>query len=240
MLDGAEGLAALNNLGTQTTTTPPPAEPTPPPAEPTSTTPPPAEPLPDFEPADDKSNKAFAEMRVTNKKYKELLDGAALALGLDPNSADYMTALEKKVIEQKAQKANVSPEILEEINRLKQNQSQFQQSEIRTKTLVGFENLKKSFSLSNEELLAFNTQLKESGLDPFQQELDLPGLYKLMNFDTLVSKAVEQGIRQEQERAAKAGAQGSVPPNKNGLPPAEPGAIKSVADLASYFNSLQK
>jgi hypothetical protein len=66
--------------------------------------------------------------------------------------------------------------------------------------------------------------------------VDLVSEYRNRHFDELIEQAVQRGIAQEAQRAAKAGAQGSIPPDTTGgREDSEAPKINSVSELNKWL-----
>ena len=190
---------------------------------------------------DTKMAQAFASMRIQNKKYESLLKGVADILGVDnlDKPEELVRVLQTKINEAQAKKQNISVELLNEINALKEESAASKAERLQAAALLGFQKVMTDFKLNQAELTDFANTLFADGINPFQEEVDVVKEYKLRNFEKLMADAKEAGIKEEQARAAKAAAHGSTPGKANGQTGGEPAKINSVAQLTSYFNTLK-
>lgn len=228
-----------------------PTEPTEPtPAEPTQTADPaPADPVteptpdepdePQVQEPTSKANKAFAEMRVENAKLKKQLEKVAGVLGIDGKEYDQIeTTLSEKILAAQAQKQGLDPGILKQLEELES----FKQQQQTQQTALAFQRVKDSYSLNDQELNNFANQLAEKGYNPFSTPgLDLQGLYVQMNFNTLMSKEIAKAVAAEQERAARAGGQGTDPITPvGGTNPTGQTQVRTVSELEKWFAENSK
>jgi len=190
---------------------------------------------------DNKVAQAFASMRIQNKKYESLLKGVADILGVDnlDKPEELVRVLQTKINEAQAKKQNISVELLNEINALKEESAASKAERLQAAALLGFQKVMTDFKLNQAELTDFANTLFADGINPFQEEVDVVKEYKLRNFEKLMADAKEAGVKEEQARAAKAAAQGSTPSKVNGQTGGEPAKINSVAQLTSYFNTMK-
>lgn len=231
--------------------TEPPADPTPEPTpdpapaadpEPTpGTDPEPApEPEPTPAPVPDKANQAFAQLRVENTAFKNTLQNVANILGIsdvkDPMAL--AEAIQAKALEAQAKKENVPLEMLQRLSKMEQLEQEITQEKLRTKAVSGFEQIAKEFQLAEADVLAFAQQLQEIGMNPLEQEFDMVAVYRTLNWETLMAKAVEKGRQEEAARAAKAGQHSTEPGAIVGGTPGAQDKISTVKELDNLFNSL--
>lgn len=200
------------------------------PAAPAATTPAAA-------PVVNKADKAFAEMRVQNKTYQQTLQGVASILGVDVTKPEELiTAIQAKVTEAQAKEQNVPPELLTRLNQLEQDSQKHAQEEIQRNAYLGFQNLKTTYNLTDDALQAFANNLAASGINPFEQQVDVVAQYKVQNFDKLMAEAEARGKQAEIARSTKASEHSATVTHKDGQSPAEAEKINTVADLTKWMN----
>lgn len=231
----------------------PPADPTPPPAEEPPVTPeaPPADPgtTPQDPPAeppkpttDDKSSQMFAQMRIQNKQYQNLLKNIAGVLGVqDTQNPELLaTALQEKVLQAQAKQQNIAPELLNRLQQLEARDQEYTLNQLRSQAYMGFQQVKDTFKLSDQELEGFAAELASSGMNPFESQVDVVREYKLRNFDKLLSAAEARGIQKEIERATNAANHSSNPGTRQGQGEAGTEKINTVNDLNNWFDKQSK
>lgn len=191
--------------------------------------------------ATNKASQAFAAMRVELSQKNKLLEGVASVLGLDPKSKDSMNQIQSKLNEALAKKQGIPVETLERLNRLEQMEEQRNIEQIRNNAFLGFQKVKTTFNLNDDELQSFANDLVAEGKNPFTTNVDLMTEYKLKNFDKLLEQAKNQGVQSEIERASRAQNNASIPNQSNGgTGDQTPDKITSVKELTKWFNNQQK
>lgn len=232
----------INNEPAAPTDPTPPSEPE---ADPEQTAPEKTEPEKtepeQIEPQPDKAAQAFAQMRVQNKQYEKLLAGMAQVLGVDAKDPESITqALNSKVTEAQAKQQNIPVDILNRLQQLEEQNSMFNQEQVRRQAYLGFQNVKNKFGLDDKALNSFAETLVADNMNPFESPLDLETEYIKRNYQTLVAQAEARGAQAEAQRAANANKNGTVPNPKQGQPLEEPDKITSISDLDKWLNNHKK
>ena len=193
--------------------------------------------------ADTKAGRAFAQLRVQNAQYRKTLNGIAKILGVtDTSDPDTLIAqLNKVILEKEAKDKNVPAELLERLQILEERDREYTQKQIMEYAYLGFQRVKDLFNLDDAGLQKFADELVAAGINPFETKVDVVREYKLLHFDELIQAAVAQGIKQEQERAAKAANHSTAPkPQKGPGQSGNPEKITTVAQLNDWMNSQSK
>lgn len=188
---------------------------------------------------DNKAAAAFAQMRLQNKKYESLFKGLAGVLGAeatdDPDKL--MDALNEKLIEAQAKQQNLPPEVLQRLQKLEQENQMYTADQLKQTAYLGFQKVKDQFGLDDKALSQFADTLVADGVNPFEQPVDLITEYKVRNFETLMQQAIEKGVQQEMERAAKANAHSTNPGSGTGARgEQQDGKITTAAGLEKFFS----
>ncbi len=190
---------------------------------------------------DAKANKqaqAFAQMRIANQQQQQLINQIAQVVGI-PDTKDHaavIQALQNLAIKAQSQKQGIPEEILAKINRLEGMEQEYQRQQTYLAAGRGFQNIKDQFKLDDNALESFAQELIADGINPYEQMVDLVSEYRNRHFDELIEQAVQRGIAQEAQRAAKAGAQGSTPPDTTGgRADSEPAKINSISELNKWL-----
>ena len=190
-----------------------------------------------------KAGRAFAQLRVQNAQYRKTLNGIAKILGVtDTSDPDTLIAqLNKVILEKEAKDKNVPAELLERLQILEERDREYTQKQIMEYAYLGFQRVKDLFNLDDAGLQKFADELVAAGINPFETKVDVVREYKLLHFDELMQAAFEQGVKQEQARAAKAAKHSTAPnpqkgPGQNG----NPEKITTVAQLNDWMNSQSK
>lgn len=194
-------------------------------------------PTPAQDPVPDKAAHQFAQMRIENKQYKDLLNDVAKVLGIE-GASNNVDSVKEAVLKALAQKQNVPVDLLQKLQTLENDSQAFKKDQLERSAYVGFQNLKTAHGLTDQELVDFSAQLAAAGRSPFEVEgIDIVKEYRAMNFEKLQQDLINRGIQQEAERAAKAAAQGSTPDGKSGGDPSSPDKITNMNELNGWLNA---
>lgn len=183
-----------------------------------------------------KSANAFAQMRVENKKYQNMIKDIASLLGVqndDPNQI--LNAMQEKVINAQAKQQGIPTELAQRLAQLEARDKEYTLGEIRRNAYLGFQQIKDTFGLDDTSLNQFADTLVAGGVNPFEQQIDLVSEYKIRNFDNLIKAAEERGAKAEATRASRASSQSTTPNTKQGMQEVEKGKITSIADLNKWL-----
>lgn len=185
-----------------------------------------------------KSDRAFAELRTTNKAQGEFLLRMARLAKLEAKTpAEALAALTKQVEQLEANHGNLT---YSEVERIRQQDRDLaeQKAQLKQQATAGFDELKRLHKLSDQDLLSFAGELKAKGINPFEIPVDIVAQYRGMRYDQLIAEAKEAGRQEELARRAKAQTQATVPVTKQGGTDNEPGeSLNSVDRLSAFLNS---
>lgn len=185
-----------------------------------------------------KSDRAFAELRTTNKAQGEFLLRMARLAKLEAKTpAEALAALTKQVEQLEANHGNLT---YSEVERIRQQDRDLaeQKAQLKQQATAGFDELKRLHKLSDQDLLSFAGELKAKGINPFEIPVDIVAQYRGMRYDQLIAEAKEVGRQEELARRAKAQTQATVPVTKQGGTDNEPGeSLNSVDRLSAFLNS---
>lgn len=187
------------------------------------------------------ANKAFANMRVTNKKLTDIVNNMASVIGIDPTSMspeELEATMNQAILEAQSQKTNVPREILERLNYLEAQNTARETEQLHNAARNGILSIKEKFGATQEDLTDFISSLAQDGIDPMHQRVDLETEYVRRNFDKVVAAQVEAKVNAELERREKAATKASTPSNATGQTPEDGTAISSVKDLEKAFANL--
>ncbi len=190
-----------------------------------------------------KQNSAFAQMRIQNKEFSDLLMNLAQATGQNPkNIAEAQSILKDGLNKVVSKNRNIPEDVLREMEDDKRALAELKQNQARQKALAGFQAVKDSFGLSREDVNNFADKLIENKLNPFEQDLDLVKEYRNLYFEDLIAKAREEGVQAERARSLKAQQNSTTPSTQKGLPDDtgnQGTPIKTVNDLDKLLDSLK-
>ena len=185
---------------------------------------------------------AFAQLRQEAAQKKQLLGGLQKLLNIPENTPidDVMTQVQNAIVKAQSKQSGIPEEILTKLNSLEARDKEFRAHQLQESAYLGFNKIQKNYGLSQEQVKAFAVELMQSGVNPFEQEVDVLAEYKVRHFDDIVQAKVNAAVQAEQERAAKAGTQSTQPGNTQGQSKEEQGKINSVKDLDNWFNAQSK
>ena len=190
------------------------------------------------EPDQEKSNKAFAEMRISNKKYKDFFDRITKVSGL--TEEQFINNMIQSLDAEQAKRQNTSPEVIQKLREQDERISQYEQREREKDFMNGLNVLQTKFNLNQKELGEFVRDVASKGIDLMNSKLDYETLYKGIYFDKLVEKEVEKK-RQEMITAQTKAEKASVPGSSTGKTDKEPIAINTMEEFNSLLaNSAKK
>lgn len=187
----------------------------------------------------DKQAHAFAEMRIQNKRQRELLENIGEVLGLDKGTPpdQLFEKLQDKVLKSQAEKQNVPEELYKRLHNLEKDNQTFVQEQMKRTALLGFQKVKDTFDLKNNEVQAFAEGLQKDGVDPFTSPIDLVREYKVRNFEKLVALAEERGAQAEAQRVAKAQQTSSSTGKKEGKKRQGGEKIDTLRELSNFLST---
>ena len=192
--------------------------------------------------AEEKSNKAFGQMRIQIKQQNQLLGKMADALGIEYNSpSELMQKLNDNALESLAQKQGVPKQLLERLEYLEGISTQFEEQRLHDNALAGFQRLHTEFGLDDKALQSFAAELDATDQNPFVKDLDVVTLYKNMHFDDIVQAKVEAAVAEALSKDTQV-SQRSSTPAAGGAPGAgEDGdKVTTVAGLTAMLNTITK
>lgn len=196
---------------------------------------------PQTDPRQIKANNAFAEMRVQNATYKNLLNKLAQATGLEfTDENDLVNKLNDNAIEQLAKKQNVSPELLRRMEMLEQNSAAYEQEKVHSAALLGFQKLKDTYSLSEDELRDFAGELDEAGKNPFVTPMDIIAEYKLTHFDDITQRMIDKAVQEALATSGVADNHSTTPNSATGKGATNEEKITTLQGLNSFLDGANK
>jgi hypothetical protein len=255
-----EAIAALGGPLTPETDTPPtdtPPADNPPIDNPPADNPPADNPPTDTPPADDKSpeqsleldksQQAFIHMRQQNANLTKMLKGIGSVLDLtdtDINDENKLiAALQAKITAKQADTMKVPVDLLNRLNQLEERDQQFTALQRQENAARGFQTVKDSYGLTQEQLNNFATELVNSGKNPLiLDNINIIEQYKTLHFDDILKAEVAKAVAAEQERAAKANQSATTPGKTTGTGGGggERGKVESVRDLEKFLQENMK
>lgn len=188
----------------------------------------------------DKSNYAFGQMRKQIADLQGLLGKVAQANGIKYTTpAELLEKMNDDAISKMAQSQGVPVEVLRELESLKQDSLAYKEQRLKDEATVGFQNVMTQYGLTQDELIAFASELDADGKNPFAQQIDLVAEYKIRHFDDVINKRVTLAVREALAKSNNADQHSSTPPDQT--PPAgtEPQKITTVAGLSDLLSEMK-
>lgn len=187
----------------------------------------------------DKAHLAFVQMRTQNKMMMDAMKTFAKNNGIEfTDEADLMAKVQDQDLAKRAEKANLSKEVLERMERLEKRDQEFTKEQLKTKALIGFQKLKDSYQLTPAELQEFGDALHEAGNNPFENDIELEKEYRNMYFDKIVQKRIDAAVEEALKRDSAARTNGSTPSTKRGVGSHTGKEVNTVGDLNALLDSL--
>ena len=191
-----------------------------------------------------KQNFAFQQMRQENQQLAGLLQKLAQANGIEAtNRKDLLEKLNDNAINALAQKQNVSPDLLREMEQLKRDSEAFKQMQYKNNAAQGFQKLVDEHGLDQQKLTAFAIELEQAGVNPFTSQVDIVAEYRNRHFAEATQSMVDKAVAEALARSASADAHSSVPGNTNTpasatTPAGGENKVTTTAGLNSLLNDL--
>ena len=172
--------------------------------------------------SEDKSNKAFAQMRTQNKAYNTVMQQMLSRMGVDPALASDPQKLQQMLaqaeVTQQAKAMQVPAELLQRVVQLEQINKAQETQRLQETALRGFQQVRDKYGLSDKDLSAFAKQLQEAGTNPFEKEMDLDLAYRTHNLDKIIDKATQKAVQEALSKQESAAQRSTAPTKSTGKP----------------------
>lgn len=172
--------------------------------------------------SEDKSNKAFAQMRTQNKAYNTVMQQMLTRMGVDPALASdpqkLMKMLEQAEVTQQAKAMQVPAELLQRVVQLERINKAQETQRLQETALRGFQQVRDKYGLSDKDLSAFARQLQEAGTNPFEEIMDLDLAYRTHNLDKIIDKATQKAVQEALSKQESAAQRSTAPTKSTGKP----------------------
>ena len=184
-----------------------------------------------------KQAKAFAGLRVKTKQQKAVLSRILQRAGMDVSLADdpdaLLDILENADVKAQAEQQHVPPEMLKRINELERYQQRAETERKYNDGVEGFKGVQSKFDLNEQELTEFAKQLKDDGLNPFQDTIDLEKEYVARNLNQIIKKRSDAAVQEALNKQSKAKAHSTTPAAAHGGAgtESEGNKVNSMAEL---------
>ncbi len=182
------------------------------------------------------ANDAFAELRVKNKTAQNALELICAQAGIDPAYArkpeELIALIEDVNTQATAQQTGMDAEVLKRLNKLEKQEQQRASESLSNKAVAQFKAVQDKYNLTEDELVAFSKQLKDSGVNPFEKEVDLEKEYCFKNLPAILAKERAAGQQELLDRNAKA--------EKHSSKPSSTASKSSPVDTGSKIDTMAK
>lgn len=181
---------------------------------------------------EDKSGKAFAEMRIKNKVYQNVINKAAAQAGMTPEA--YLKKMQDDADAAEAKRQNIPVEVFQKMQQqdleLQQMRQQFGQAMFQQK----FGAFQQKVGISDDEAREFAKRCIDSKIDMDATGVDLEVLYKGICSDIILEKERQQWIKQDSSNRNKS----SKPTTGQGDKPKPEGS--TIESMDDFENLLAK
>lgn len=192
-------------------------------------------------PSNNKQEFAFAQMRTQNNQLLGLLSKVAQATGLEfKDNNDLIEKLNDDALNKLAKTQNVPVELLKRMETLEQTGKLYEAQQLQSSALEGFQKLKTSYELSEEDLRAFAAELDEAGKNPFLTKVDLEKEYQLNHFNDILTKATQKAVEEALKKSNAADQHSSTPNSTQGKSDTDGGdKITTVRGLDDLLKDMK-
>lgn len=187
-----------------------------------------------------KQEYAFAQMRVQNNQLMGLIGKIAQAAGIDyKDDTDLISKLNDDAITKLAEKQNVPVELLKRMEHLEQRDKLYQAEQLKGAAFAGFQKIKSTYELTDDELRTFAKELDESGKNPFFNLIDIESEYKLTHFDDIIAKKAQAAVQAALAKSSAADTHSTKPNNVKGKPDENTGdKVTTVSGLNALLKDM--
>lgn len=184
---------------------------------------------------------AFAQMRAQNTQLFGLLAKVAQATGVEfKDNNELLAKLNDDALGKIAKTQNVPVELLKRMEMLESTGKLYEAQQLQGKALSGFQKVKDTYGLTDDELRNFAAELDTGGKNPFLTAVDLETEYRLAHFQDIVKKETQKAVEAALKKSNAADRHSSTPSNAQGKPDTGNSAkITTVAGLDSLLNDMK-
>lgn len=191
-----------------------------------------------------KDSQAFATMRVQNKQLSDMLGKIAKANGIEfSDSNELIEKLNDDALGKLAQQQGVPKELLQRMEMLEAQNTQFLQAQRQENLTQQFTALATKYQLDENQLTDFANQLAQKGINPLEQNVNLDDMYRSINFDALMQAQVQAAVAAALARDQAASTNGTQPNAVQGSPAsgaAQQYNINTTAGLEQLLAQMPK
>lgn len=185
----------------------------------------------------DKDANAFAQMRVQNKAYEDVLSKLAAASGIEYTGTDDLLAkLNDAAINKQAQKQGIPAEYLKRMEALEETQRRWDAMQNQNRLTQGFTALQSKYGLSAQEMQNFAATLDNERVN--LANLDVVKEYEARNFESIVQSRIDKAVAEALAKNAQVDAHSTAPSAPGvGAGTHEQATIKSSNDLLNFLSA---
>ena len=189
----------------------------------------------------DKQGYKFAEMRTQNTQLFGLLSKVAQAAGIEfKDNSELLSKLNDDALGKLAKAQNVPVELFKRLEQLEQTDKIYQAEQLKNSALSGFQKVKDSYILSDDELRSFAAELDAQGKNPFLTQVDLETEYKLTHFADIVKKETQRAVEEALKKSNAADKHSSTPNSSQGKPDTGSGdKVTTISGLNNILNEMK-
>jgi len=195
-----------------------------------------------LESTDNKTNKAFAQMRTQNKAYATVMQQMLTRMGVDPSLAHdpqkLQQLLSKAEVTQQAKAMQVPEELLQRVVQLEQTNKAQEAQRLQESALRGFKYVRDTYNLTDKELSDFARQLQEAGTNPFEKEIDLDMAYRTHNLQKIIDKATQKAVQEALSKQESAAKRSTAPTKSTGKPDSAKLGDDEINTMAQFDKML--
>lgn len=186
-----------------------------------------------------KQNKAFAEMRVQNKRLNEIVKNLGRIMevpdGTEPEKL--IELAESRLTELRAQAEKVPVELYKELESTRRRQAEIEQESIKQQATLAFQKVKDHYGLDNKKLVEFAQQLNDAGKNPFTTPMDLVQEYRNLNWEKIIEDEKKKVEKEYQDRLKKAQTKSTSPSKATGG--SGPDTSTTVSSMSDFNRLLE-
>lgn len=189
----------------------------------------------------ERSNRAFAAMRVENEKYKKLMSTLMRGSNYNGDEAAFMDALMNESYKQQAklQGMAANPEMLKRMDQLEEQNRQLTESQRNQTLMLGLKTLQQNHNLTGKEVEDFVQRAIDNRIDLLAPGVSFDMLYKGMFFEDIVAKQIEDE-RQKWIKQSNKSSNAATPDGKSGKSDPAKTDVKTMTELNSLLNTVSK
>lgn len=136
----------------------------------------------------------YEEIKAQQQKERQLLERAAAKLGIPIEELE--TKLQEEEDKREATAKNIPVETQRQLREYEQRLKALEEERIRENFNFRAMKLQQEYSLTQDQVLDFAQQARQSGFDIFKPEVDLNVLYRAFNLDNIIAATKEQTRQQ--------------------------------------------